>query len=131
MNYKDQVKKYLEYCEYRKELDWNTLKAYRIDLRQFFEFAQEDVPEKSKIEGYICYTMVTVFCSTVSLWIGFYRKSGIVTIVAACIIVVFICQIITMTFYSDMLLFVLLLVLIMLSFIAIKSMQDRVEKMEV
>ena len=36
-----------------------------------------------------------------------------------------------MTFYSDMLLFVLLLVLIMLSFIAIKSMQDRVEKMEV
>ena len=53
MNYKDQVKKYLEYCEYRKELDWNTLKAYRIDLRQFFEFAQEDVPEKSKIEDYI------------------------------------------------------------------------------
>ena len=53
MHYKDQVKKYLEYCEYRKELDWNTLKAYRIDLRQFFEFAQEDVPEKSKIEGYI------------------------------------------------------------------------------
>ena len=45
MNYKDQVKKYLEYCEYRKELDWNTLKAYRIDLRQFFEFAQEDVPD--------------------------------------------------------------------------------------
>ena len=79
----------------------------------------------------VCYTMVTVFCSTVSLWIGFYRKSGIVTIVAACIIVIFICQIITMTFYSDMLLFVLLLVLIMLSFIAIKSMQDRVEKMEV
>ena len=53
MNYKDQVKKYLEYCEYRKELDWNTLKAYRIDLRQFFEFTQEDVPEKSKIEDYI------------------------------------------------------------------------------
>lgn len=53
MDYKEQVKKYLEYCEYRKELDWNTLKAYRIDLRQFFEFAQEDVPEKSKIEGYI------------------------------------------------------------------------------
>ena len=75
--------------------------------------------------------MVTVFCSTVSLWIGFYRKSGIVTIVQRALVVVFICQIITMTFYSDMLLFVLLLVLIMLSFIAIKSMQDRVEKMEV
>ena len=34
-------------------MDWNTLKAYRIDLRQFFEFTQEDVPEKSKIEDYI------------------------------------------------------------------------------
>ena len=30
MNQKEQVKKYLEYCEFRKELDWNTLKAYRI-----------------------------------------------------------------------------------------------------
>ena len=28
----------------------------------------------------VCYTMVTVFCSTVSLWIGFYRKSGIVSV---------------------------------------------------
>lgn len=23
MNYNEQVKKYLEYCEFRKELDWN------------------------------------------------------------------------------------------------------------
>ena len=53
MDYKEQVKKYLEYSEYRKELDWNTLKAYRIDFRQFFEFTQEDIPEKSKIEDYI------------------------------------------------------------------------------
>ena len=48
MNYKDQVKKYLEYCEYRKELDWNTLKAYRIDLRQFFEFATGRCPRKKQ-----------------------------------------------------------------------------------
>ena len=53
MNYNEQVKKYLEYCEFRKELDWNTLKAYRIDLKQFFEFTQEDMPEKNKIEDYI------------------------------------------------------------------------------
>ena len=53
MNYTEQVKKYLEYCEYRKELDWNTLKAYRIDLRQFFEYAQENLPGKDKIEDYI------------------------------------------------------------------------------
>ena len=55
MNQMEQVKKYLEYCEFRKELDWNTLKAYRIDLRQFFEYTQENenVPDKNKIEEYI------------------------------------------------------------------------------
>ena len=53
MSYKEQVKKYLEYCEFRKELDWNTLKAYRIDLRQFFEYAMGDLPDKEQIEDYI------------------------------------------------------------------------------
>lgn len=53
MSYKERVKKYLEYCEFRKELDWNTLKAYRIDLKQFFDYAQEDAPDKNKIEDYI------------------------------------------------------------------------------
>lgn len=53
MSYMEQVGKYLEYCEFRKELDWNTLKAYRIDLRQFFEYAMEDIPGKEKIENYI------------------------------------------------------------------------------
>lgn len=53
MNYTEQVRKYLEYCEFRKELDWNTLKAYSIDLKQFFEYTMEDIPGKEKIEGYI------------------------------------------------------------------------------
>ena len=53
MNYTVQVRKYLEYCEFRKELDGNTLKAYRIDLKQFFEYAMEDIPGKEKIEDYI------------------------------------------------------------------------------
>ena len=53
MNYTEMVRKYLEYCEFRKELDWNTLKAYRIDLRQFFEYTMEDIPGKEKIEDYI------------------------------------------------------------------------------
>ena len=38
MNLKEKVEVYLEYCEFRKELDKKTLKAYRIDLRQYFEF---------------------------------------------------------------------------------------------
>ena len=44
MKLQEMINMYLEYCEYRKELDWNTLKAYRIDLRQFVEFIEEDEP---------------------------------------------------------------------------------------
>lgn len=29
------INNYLEYCQYQKRLDGKTLKAYRIDLRQF------------------------------------------------------------------------------------------------
>ena len=53
MKLEDKLEIYLEYCEYRKELDKKTLKAYRIDLRQYFEFVCVDEPEKEKIEEYI------------------------------------------------------------------------------
>ena len=39
--------------EYRKQLDQKTLKAYRIDLRQFFEYVGVDEPKKERIEAYI------------------------------------------------------------------------------
>lgn len=50
---KKKVESYLEYCEYRKELDGKTLKAYRIDLRQYFEYFSEKEPDKEGIEKYI------------------------------------------------------------------------------
>lgn len=53
MNVKKLVTPYLEYCEYRKELNAKTLKAYRIDLRQFYEFVNCDEPSKQNIEDYI------------------------------------------------------------------------------
>lgn len=53
MNKQEQVKAYLEYCEYRKLLDSKTLKAYRIDLRQYFSFLDQNEPEKEILEGYI------------------------------------------------------------------------------
>lgn len=53
MNVRKQVEPYLEYCKYRKELDEKTLKAYRTDLRQYFEFLQCDEPQKNEIECYI------------------------------------------------------------------------------
>ena len=49
----EKVKTYLEYCKYRKELDEKTLKAYRIDLKQYFKYFGEDDPNKEGIEKYI------------------------------------------------------------------------------
>ena len=53
MRLEDKLAAYLEYCEYRKELDRKTLKAYRIDLRQYFEYICADEPDKEKIEEYV------------------------------------------------------------------------------
>lgn len=39
----DYIMEYLEYCEYRKHLDKKTLKAYRIDLKQYNTFSS-DIP---------------------------------------------------------------------------------------
>ena len=53
MKLQDRLEHYLEYCIYRKELDSKTVKAYRIDLNQFFSFVCCDAPEKETIERYI------------------------------------------------------------------------------
>ena len=53
MNLQDRVEQYLEYCIYRKELDFKTVKAYRIDLKQYFSFVCCDDLEKETIESYI------------------------------------------------------------------------------
>lgn len=39
MNFNDYVTEYLDYCKKRKRLDGKTLKAYRIDLAQYGEYA--------------------------------------------------------------------------------------------
>ena len=53
MKIRNQVQNYLNYCSYRKELDEKTVKAYRIDLRQYFECCQSDEPGKVEIERYV------------------------------------------------------------------------------
>lgn len=53
MEVRNRVTEYLDYCRYRKKLDEKSLKAYRIDLRQFFEFCQCLEPERERIEAYI------------------------------------------------------------------------------
>ena len=53
MRLQDKLISYLEYCTYRKELDQKTVKAYRIDLNQYFTFVACEEPDKEKIEEYI------------------------------------------------------------------------------
>jgi integrase/recombinase XerD len=43
----EQVKGFIFHCEYEKNLSLKTLKAYRIDLRQFSEFLDRDHPDAS------------------------------------------------------------------------------------
>ena len=53
MSVRGYVTEYLRYCALRKELSHNTLKAYRIDLKQFFDSVDCDTPEKLQIKHYI------------------------------------------------------------------------------
>ncbi len=51
----EEVKKYLFYCQYQRLLEEKTVRAYRIDLNQFIEFATEAdyTSEKEMINSYI------------------------------------------------------------------------------
>ena len=44
---------YLEFGEYEKQLSPDTIKAYRIDLRQFLEFTGGDWPDRNVLNQYI------------------------------------------------------------------------------
>lgn len=50
-----EVETYLNACRFQKNLDAKTVKAYRIDLRQFFEFLEErdSPPSKETLMGYL------------------------------------------------------------------------------
>ena len=53
MKYKH-VENYLNYCQYQKRLTGKTLKAYRIDLNQFYTYMQfKNLKNKKDISVYI------------------------------------------------------------------------------
>lgn len=49
----------------------------------------------------VCYALIAAFCGIASSWIGFRKQSVIATIVASCIIMVTMCQIVAMTFFLE------------------------------
>lgn len=53
MNMAAEMERYLEFCRYRKQLNHNTLKAYRIDLTQYLKFIKDEPLQRSRIENYI------------------------------------------------------------------------------
>lgn len=48
-----EAERYLEFCKYRKQLSQNTLKAYRIDLKQYLGYMGGEVFQRARIEDYI------------------------------------------------------------------------------
>ena len=48
MNLQTLIKKYLNYCELQKGLNLKTIKAYRIDLEQFYTFFQNQKDDSEK-----------------------------------------------------------------------------------
>lgn len=52
---RDKIEKYLCYCEFQKELDVKTIRAYRTDLKQFTDFMEryEDRMGKEEINLYL------------------------------------------------------------------------------
>lgn len=53
MNIREKGSLYLEYCQFRKELNPKTIMAYRIDLSQYFDFIGDDGLNKNRIEAFI------------------------------------------------------------------------------
>jgi len=51
------IGKYLAYCEYQKQLSGKTLKAYRIDLKQYLAFAagREELLDRAALMEYIAH----------------------------------------------------------------------------
>lgn len=54
---KEKINVYMHYCEFQKELDDKTIKAYRTDLEQFVEFIgeSENNLDKENLNAYLIY----------------------------------------------------------------------------
>lgn len=48
-------KEYVDDCEYRKRLNLKTIRAYKTDLKQFFDYVEKEYLDQKKINDYIHY----------------------------------------------------------------------------
>lgn len=79
----------------------------------------------------LCYSLMSALMSLVVAWFGFMKKSIIVTITSACVIVSILCQIIGMTFFIRPVIIAILAVTLMIAIAVWINLHNQVEKMEV
>lgn len=78
----------------------------------------------------ISYAIIASCCGIISGWIGFRKKSPIGTVIAACIIMIIVCQMSAMTFFSKDTMILLLVTLGAISISAAVSLKNQAEQME-
>lgn len=79
----------------------------------------------------LCYSLMSALMSLVAAWFGFMKKSIIVTITSACVIVSILCQIIGMTLFIRPVIIAILAVTLMIAIAVWINLHNQVEKMEV
>ena len=57
MDFQSEFREYLHYCAKQKHLDPKTVKAYRIDIRQYLNFIENDHADMTRksIDDYLSY----------------------------------------------------------------------------
>lgn len=79
----------------------------------------------------LCYSLMSALMSLVATWFGFMKKSIIVTITSACVIVSILCQIIGMTLFIRPVIIAILAITLMIAIAVWINLHNQVEKMEV
>ncbi len=79
----------------------------------------------------LCYSLISALVSLAAVWLGFMKKSIIVTITSACVIVSILCQIIGMTLFIRPVITAILAVILMIAIAVWINLHSQVEKMEV
>lgn len=55
------LREYIEDCEYRKRLNSKTIKAYKTDLKQFFDYVETVCFDQKRIIDYITLSKLYLF----------------------------------------------------------------------
>ncbi len=79
----------------------------------------------------LCYSLMSALVSLAAVWFGFMKKSIIVTITSACVIVSILCQILGMILFIRPVIIAILAVILMIAIAVWINLHNQVEKMEV